>query len=64
MAYVIDRQRALRMKDIVAVHPIRKGRSRSQVVLQDNSLYWTLTRPRTFLRVDAELHQGLLVTVK
>ena len=63
MAYVIDRQRALRLSDIVVIHPIRKGRSRSQVVLRDNSWHWTLTRARTFLRIDARSREGLFVTV-
>ena len=50
MPYLIDRQRALATQDIIAiVHGVRR-RIRSRVILQDNSLYESLTRPRTFLR--------------
>ena len=51
MAYLIDRQRALRTSDVVAIVPVRQRRLRSRVILRDNSLYHTLTRPKTFLRV-------------
>ena len=54
MAYLIDRQRAMRLSEVVAVRSLRRGRSRSQVVFADNSLLWTLTRPRTLLRCDAQ----------
>ena len=60
---MIDRQRALRLSNIVVIHPVRKGRSRSQVLLRDNSLYWTLTRSRTFLRAAARPNQGIFATV-
>ena len=50
MAYLIDRQRALRTSDVVAIVPVRQRRLRSRVILRDNSLYHTLTRPKTFLR--------------
>ena len=63
MAYLIDRQRAFRMAEVVIVLSVRRGRARSQVVFQDNSLYWTLTRPRTFLRRDAEASAGVKATV-
>lgn len=63
MAYCVDRQRALRMEDIVVIRPVRKGRERSQVILKDNSLYGTLTRARTFLRACCKPSQGFFVTV-
>ncbi len=50
MPYVIDRQRALLTEDIVAVVASRQRRIRSRVVLKDNSLYQTLTRPATVIR--------------
>lgn len=50
MGYVIDRERALAMRRIVAVLSVRSRRVRSRVILTDNSLYHTLTRPKTFLR--------------
>ncbi len=49
MAYLIDRQRALRDVELVVVINVRQRRVRSRVVLRDNSLYQTLTRPRTLL---------------
>jgi hypothetical protein len=54
MAYVIDRARAVRMSALVAILNVRHRRVRSRVVFRDNSLYHTLTRPRTFLRYAAE----------
>jgi hypothetical protein len=50
MPYVIDRQRALRAAEIVAVLSIRRRRVRSRVVLRDNSWHDTLTRPGSFRR--------------
>ncbi len=50
MAYLMDRQRALRLDDVVAVLKVRQRRSRSRVILSDNSLYHTLTRPQTLIR--------------
>ena len=57
MAYLIDRQRALRTEEIVV---ILKGmrRARSRVVLSDNSLYQTLTRPQTLVRYLREAAQA------
>ncbi len=55
MAYLIDRQRALRLDDVVAVLKVRQRRNRSRVILRDNSLYHTLTRPQTLIR-RARLH--------
>lgn len=54
MAYVIDRQRALRAQDIVAIVRSQQPRIRSRVILKDNSLYRTLTRPKTFIRCARE----------
>ncbi len=50
MGYVIDRERALAMSHIVAVLSVRQRRVRSRIILKDNSLYHTLTRPKTFLQ--------------
>ncbi len=50
MGYVIDRERALVMSHIVAVLNVRSRRVRTRVILTDNSLYHTLTRPKTLLR--------------
>ena len=50
MAYLVDRQRALRSTDVVAVLSVRQRRARSRVILKDNSLYDTLTRPGTLRR--------------
>ena len=47
MPYLIDRERALLGRDIVAALNTRGRRIRSHVVLADNSLCRTLTRPRT-----------------
>ena len=54
MAYLIDRQRAFRLDDVVAVRSVRQGRARSQVVFRDQGLLWTLTRPRTLMRCAAQ----------
>jgi len=50
MGYVIDRERALAMSHIVAVLNVRQRRVRSRIILTDNSLYHTLTRPKTFVQ--------------
>ena len=50
MGYLMDRQRALRDTDIVAVLKVAQRGVRSRVVLKDNSLYQTLTRPQTLRR--------------
>ena len=49
MAYLIDRQRALALEDVVAVVKRQERRQRSRVILADNSLYQTLTRPATLM---------------
>lgn len=51
MGYVIDRRRALYGDEIVAVVSLRQRGVRSRVILRDNSLYQTLTRPKTLLKV-------------
>ena len=53
MPYLIDRQRALYAEDVIAVLAVRQRRVRSRVVLHDNSLYQTLTRPQTLVRRNA-----------
>ena len=50
MPYIIDRQHALYSREIVAVVSLRQRRIRSRVILNDRSLYHTLTRPRTLMR--------------
>ena len=50
MAYLVDRSRALYLPEIVAILSVRLRKVRSRVVMKDNSLYHTLTRPSTILR--------------
>jgi hypothetical protein len=50
MPYLIDRTRALYGREIVAVLRARERGVRSRVVLRDNSLYRTATRPKTLRR--------------
>lgn len=54
MSYLIDRERALWGPEVVAVLAFRRGRTRSRVVLRDNSLVHTLTRPKTLARMAGE----------
>ena len=49
MPYLVDRQRVLRVEDVVAIVK-RRERPRSRVILADNSLYQTRTRPATLMR--------------
>ena len=51
MPYLIDRERALRTTELIAVIGVRQRQVRSHVVLADNSLHRTPTRPRTFVRL-------------
>lgn len=48
--YLIDRERALTLRDVVAVVAIRQHGARSRIILADNSLHQTRTRPRTLVR--------------
>ncbi|MDP3703977.1 MAG: hypothetical protein Q8R78_06275 [Candidatus Omnitrophota bacterium] len=50
MAYLADRGRGLYLPDIVAILNVRLRKVRSRVIMKDNSLYHTLTRPQTLLR--------------
>ena len=50
MAYLVDRQRVLRADEIVAVLRVPRRGPRSRLVLKDNSLYQTRTRPQTLSR--------------
>ena len=59
MGYLIERQRVLRIQDVVAVLRIRQRRLRSRVVCADNSLYQTLTRPTTLIRYLEQAARGL-----
>ena len=49
MPYLIDRHRALRTTELVAMVRGRQRRVRSQLIFRDNSIYNTLTRPTTML---------------
>ena len=49
MAYLIDRERALLGREVVAVLDVRRRGVRSHVILMDNSLYRTLTRSSTII---------------
>ncbi len=59
MPYLMDRQRAVRWADVVAVVATRQRRIRSRLILRDNSLYPTLTRPTTLLRYAQAPTEGL-----
>ena len=50
MAYLVERQRALYLPEVVAIVSVRQRKIRSRVIMKDNSLYHTLTRPRTLSR--------------
>ncbi len=50
MGFLIDRQRGLWTRTIVAVLNVRLRRIRSRLVLADNSLYHTLSTSRTLMR--------------
>ena len=50
MGYLVDRARALWTGELVAIVRGTQRRIRSRVVLKDNSLYQTLTRPATLRR--------------
>ena len=50
MSYLIERSRALRDREVVAVLAFRRGKTRSRIILRDNSLVHTLTRPKTLAR--------------
>jgi hypothetical protein len=54
MSYLIDRGRALWEREVVAVLALRRGKTRSRLVLRDNSLYHTLTRPKTMRNITAQ----------
>ena len=60
MAYIIDRSRALLVGDVVAIIRRPERRLRSRVILTDNSLYQTLTRPATLARYAREYPRTLL----
>lgn len=50
MSYLMDRHRALWSREIVAVINIRQRGIRSHVVLRDNSVYQTRTRPQVLIK--------------
>lgn len=55
MAYLVDRQRGLYLPEVVAIVSVRQRKIRSRVIMKDNSLYHTLTRPRMLARYGQEL---------
>jgi len=60
MAYLVDRQRGLYLPEVVAIVGVRQRKIRSRVIMKDNSLYHTLTRPQTLARHGTErLKTGL-----
>jgi len=59
MGYLFERQRVLRVKDVVVVMRLQQRRVRSRVICADNSLYQTLTRPTTLRRYLEQAAQGL-----
>lgn len=62
MPYLIDRRRAFSTDDLIAIVRSRQHRMHSRVILKDNSLYQTLTRPRMFLR-RAQQHSGAIIRI-
>jgi hypothetical protein len=50
MPYVVERQRALSARDIVVILRVHERRVRSRLILRDNSIQRTLTRPKTLVR--------------
>ena len=50
MAYLLDRSQALYLPDVVAITNVRLRKIRSRVIMKDNSLYHTLTRPQILAR--------------
>ncbi len=56
MSYLIDRERAFRVEEVVLLLAVRRRGTRSRLVLSDGSLAATLTRPRT---IQNSLRQGL-----
>lgn len=55
MPYVIDRNRALRLEEIVAVVKGPHRRLRTRVILRDNSWHQTMTRPETLIRYSRDV---------
>ena len=54
MPYLIDRQRVLWMNEVLGVVRATQRRFKSRVILTDNSLYQTLTKPATLMRYARE----------
>ena len=59
MAYLVDRGRALYGPDIVVIVTGNRRGERSRVTLRDNSLYRTLSRPRTLVRMATRYPEGM-----
>lgn len=60
MPYIVDRGRALYGKHIVAIVAIRQRQRRSRIILEDGSLYQTLTRPVTFARALSQRREAVV----
>ena len=60
MSYIVDRGRVLYGKAIIAIIKIRQRQHRSRVMLEDGSLYQTLTRPVTFARALANRREAIV----
>ena len=54
MAYLIDRTRAIRTTELIAIVRGHQRRVRSQMIFRNNSIYNSLTRPLSVVRVIAE----------
>ena len=64
MSYLVDRARAFRDTEVVAVLGIRQRGRRSRLLLQDGSLVDTRTRVRTFRQKLREAYgQAIIQTV-
>jgi hypothetical protein len=50
MAYLIDRQQARRVAEVVMILAVARPRARSCMLLRDGSRHFTLTRPSSFAR--------------
>jgi hypothetical protein len=60
MAYLIDRQRALRTDDIVAIVAGARRGERSRVTLRDNSLHRTASRSKTLIEAGRRYPEAIV----
>lgn len=61
MSYLVDRGRAFRDTEVVAVLGIRQRGLRSRLVLRDSSVTDTRTRARTFRQKLQEAHGHAII---